>query len=354
MHIHQNLVPGTKLVPTLADALVPLLLIQRGTANSPTTTSTRSSSSSEYLGGWTLILPASWGMAFWKSFIFAGARVAGLRERYNMHFESGVSCFPYDFPGTRSYQLWKEKKKAEEEREWAKRPPAKRVNFKKLGVKNPFDANFEMLIEYEAGVEKDQKMKAKAEAVTGDKMEVDPANNGTSSTDVVFDNEPTGPRPRYWLMQSPKLISTPFDSAASLSLEDASKAVTAEVKRYYKAREIPVAAHSNDVDISKALVRVRVSLLRRGVPGPNSMIYLVQEQEAYRKVLEMMSKSQVAKEGKKRKRKAKNGEEEDEWSLFESDKESAETQNDGKVCKFIHNVDRFMKIFNLLASFPSS
>ncbi|RUS21833.1 NUC188 domain-containing protein [Endogone sp. FLAS-F59071] len=333
-----NLVPGTKLVPTPADTLVPLLLIQRGTANSPTTSPTRSSSSSEYLGGWTLILPASWGMAFWKSFIFAGARVGGLRERYYMHFESGVSCFPYDFPGTKGYQLWKEKKKVEEEREWAKKPPAKRVNFKKLGVKNPFDANFERLIEYEARIEKDQrmvegKMKAKAEAVTGDKMEVDLANDGTSNMDVVFDNEPTRPHPRYWLMQSPKLVSALFNSAASFSLEDASKAVTAEVKKYYKARKTLVTAHSNDVDITKALVRVRVSLLRRGVPGPNSMIYLVQEQEAYRKVLEVMSKSQVAKEGKKRKRRAKNGEEEDEWNLFDSDNESAEAQNDGKSKK---------------------
>lgn len=49
--------------------MIPILLIQRdGFAEYR---------KSEYRGGWNIVIPAGWGMDFWKGFIFAGAWVGG-------------------------------------------------------------------------------------------------------------------------------------------------------------------------------------------------------------------------------------------------------------------------------------
>lgn len=70
------LVPGQKLLLQPEDSLIPILLIQRDGINMPAQ-SVRKTSSPEFIGGWNIVLPAGWGMAFWKSFIFAGAWVGG-------------------------------------------------------------------------------------------------------------------------------------------------------------------------------------------------------------------------------------------------------------------------------------
>lgn len=64
--------------------------------------------------GWDIIVPANWGMAFWMSFIYAGARAIGLREHYAMTAEQGIPSFPKDFPDTLAgkqyaYTLFKER-----------------------------------------------------------------------------------------------------------------------------------------------------------------------------------------------------------------------------------------------------
>jgi ribonuclease P/MRP protein subunit POP1 len=71
------LVPGQKLLLQPEDSLVPILLIQRDGINTLTPSVRKTSSSPEFIGGWNIIIPAGWGMAFWKSFIFAGAWVGG-------------------------------------------------------------------------------------------------------------------------------------------------------------------------------------------------------------------------------------------------------------------------------------
>ena len=37
--------------------------------------------------GWDIILPAKWGMAFWLSLHYAGARPTALREKRSLAFE---------------------------------------------------------------------------------------------------------------------------------------------------------------------------------------------------------------------------------------------------------------------------
>ncbi|RUP48702.1 hypothetical protein BC936DRAFT_144143 [Jimgerdemannia flammicorona] len=352
----KNLIPGTKLTPTPTDSQIPLLLIQRGNAFSTSAAPARSLSSSEYLEGWTLVLPALWGMAFWKSFIFAGARVGGLRERHGMHFESGVSCFPYDFPGTRGYRVWKETKKIEEERAWAKRPPAKRVNFGKLGVRSPFDTDFAGLFGYkeedkEIAMEQSGEIGEKNEEVnigteakkmrtSSDKMDMDPANI-TTNTVVIANTRPPRSHPAFWLIQNPKLISAFFDSVTSSSIGDVSKTVASEVVKFYEARKVSTPVHHKGFDIAKALVRVRISLLQRGVPGSNAMIYLVREHEQYRKVVEM-TKDREKMMGKKRKRRVSNREDredENEWSGLWSEEDNFEVKEEAKSKTFTYPPD---------------
>lgn len=66
--------PGQKLQLTSDDALIPILLVQRDSMIKATSIKGKSS---EYIGGWNIIMPSGWGMDFWKSFVFAGAWVGG-------------------------------------------------------------------------------------------------------------------------------------------------------------------------------------------------------------------------------------------------------------------------------------
>jgi len=78
------LVPGQKLLLQPEDSLIPIFLIKRD-GISMSIQSKSKTSSSEFVGGWNIIMPANWGMAFWKSFIFAGAWVSGMSYDYNIY-----------------------------------------------------------------------------------------------------------------------------------------------------------------------------------------------------------------------------------------------------------------------------
>ena len=134
----QNLIPGTKLPATEADAKIPILLMQR--EGQPQIQRAPGGGSSEFECGWTIIVPKGWGMAFWKSFIFVGARPGGLRERRSFHFETQQSCFPYDFPNTTAYQAYADEYKTEAEAKYGRIPVAKKINYAKMGVQDPFGA----------------------------------------------------------------------------------------------------------------------------------------------------------------------------------------------------------------------
>ena len=56
----ENLIPGEPLIPIAQDARIPLVLLKHNE-----------------MPQCSLLLPAGWGMAFWKQFIFAGARAGG-------------------------------------------------------------------------------------------------------------------------------------------------------------------------------------------------------------------------------------------------------------------------------------
>ncbi|RIA97121.1 ribonucleases P/MRP protein subunit POP1-domain-containing protein [Glomus cerebriforme] len=243
------LVPGQKLLLQPEDSLIPIFLIQRD-GNMSTRSVRKTSSSPEFIGGWNIILPAGWGMSFWKSFIFAGAWVGGLRERHNQHFESGISCFPYDFPGTKSFENFYNEQKKIAELEYNKRPPAKRPNFKKLQVDSPFEPPFYKLV----GIDIDQK-ESRDETREKDSMDIT--------------EEPKEITP--WLLQGIKHIQLleNFENSS----EEFSQMLYTQIMQAFNARGISLESGDVSFDLSKALVRVRVEFLARGLPGPNAIIY---------------------------------------------------------------------------------
>jgi ribonuclease P/MRP protein subunit POP1 len=115
--------------------------------------------------GWRLVMPASWGMAFWKSFIFCGARPGGiwqvvnfqglfrltfspqgLRERRHRHLETASPAFPYDFPFTQAHKAFVAVESERRLTEHNRKPPAKRPNYECLKITSPFSPDFGVLV----------------------------------------------------------------------------------------------------------------------------------------------------------------------------------------------------------------
>ncbi|RIB06529.1 hypothetical protein C2G38_2046720 [Gigaspora rosea] len=315
------LVPGQKLIPTPKDSLIPILLIQRDgliTKFNKLDNDVDSKrdlknnlASSEYNSGWNLIMPSGWGMDFWKSFVFAGAWVGGLRERHSNHFESGMQCFPYDFPGTRSYNLYSKQQKEKHEQEYLKKPPAKRVNYKKLLVSSPFEPGLEALVGIEptkddsiitsgnVDKEKDDIEEAK-EVIEGN---IDKMDEGKMTDDELLSSAQYNKsvvEQKLWLLRGAKNIklfqkyclSTHLESTEGLLVE-----LQAHMKDSFAKRGISLLPEDNGFfSLEKALVNVRVNLLARGCPKWNSIIYKVGNKNIYQKWERKIRKSNDHKE----------------------------------------------------------
>ncbi|CAG8727746.1 15411_t:CDS:10, partial [Dentiscutata erythropus] len=321
-HLKTNKIKdGQRLIPTPIDSLIPILLIQR---DGLITTSNKSDNdvdskrdlknnvaSSEYNCGWNLIMPSGWGMDFWKSFVFAGAWVGGLRERHSNHFESGMQCFPYDFPSTRSYNLYSKQQKEKHEQEYLKKPPAKRVNYKKLQVNSPFEPGFEALMGIkptkdgsnitsgDVDKEKDD-IKETKEIIEGDidnmdegKMTDDKPLSRTQYNKLVAEQ-------KLWLLRGAKNIkllqryclSTHPDSVEGLWAE-----LQTQIKESFAKRGISLLPEASGCfSLEKALVNVRINLLARGCPKWNAIIYKVGNKNTYQKWERKIRKSDDYKE----------------------------------------------------------
>lgn len=64
-----------------------------------------SAKDAKFSDGYDFMCPAHMAKHFWRSFVYAGCRVGGLREERSLGFESGTGSFPYDYPDTVAYSL---------------------------------------------------------------------------------------------------------------------------------------------------------------------------------------------------------------------------------------------------------
>ena len=102
---------------------------QRGVKKSVATSS---------VSGWDVVLPREWGMGFWVSLVYRGARACGKTELQKCHLETGAPFFPEDFPDTNAGRKETERRGREAEAKYRRYPPDKRRNFGKLSIQNPF------------------------------------------------------------------------------------------------------------------------------------------------------------------------------------------------------------------------
>lgn len=134
-------IPGVRLEATADDDRVPIMLVRRSVGTDAPGT--------RPFHGFTLYLPAGWGMPFWQSLVFTGSLVGGLKERSTQYLEACSPSFPeHHVLSPAGQEYWRALADTEHER-WTRRPPAKRANFEKLDVKSPWYPDMKLISENE-------------------------------------------------------------------------------------------------------------------------------------------------------------------------------------------------------------
>ncbi|TFY59286.1 hypothetical protein EVJ58_g5874 [Rhodofomes roseus] len=275
----QNLVPGTPLQPTQKDNRVPVILIQRSVEGaSPISPSSHHyASNSTALHGWTLIIPQGWAMAFLPSLIYTGTRTGGQRERQTQTYEGGCAYFPRDYPFTQAYEEYADEREIEEEDRWERRPPAKRVNYAKIGTRSPWKPDWEVVL----GLREPPAQESEDPA-----SELIPAQR----TDVEMESEETAPgtstQPRKgekeirpWLLRGQDVPSI-LQSISSMINPSAGLLGCIDQLRIKRGQD-PLGGNVRANELWQgALVRVRVLLCGRGNPEDLAMLYRLDDEEA--------------------------------------------------------------------------
>lgn len=236
----QHLLPGTKLEFTENDVQMPILLIQRGPSDSAAR-GRQTTCTAELMSGWNIIMPKACALPFWKSFMFAGARAAGYEDVHAMHFESKLPNFPHDFVGTKACDNMLTMIKNDAESAWKRRPPAKRFNYEKFGISRPFDPPFDILTHT--------------------------AHNEASS------------RPAYYTLYGDKIVSLVLAAAT----DDQAQILAQEyfVSMFAKRG---ITMQLDGLQLSQALLQIRIEYLDRGRPEANAMIYVIDNDVEYNQI----------------------------------------------------------------------
>ena len=119
------------------ESKIPVLLVQNPGVFSPAISRGHDPAAGRG-SGWDIIIPKGWGMAFWLTLVYRGARCGGIHELESSAFEQSSLLFPHDYPdsvGGKKHQLEVEFFSVEK---YNRRPPSKRPNFVKFGIPSPF------------------------------------------------------------------------------------------------------------------------------------------------------------------------------------------------------------------------
>lgn len=129
-----NLVPGeTGMIKKYLQPM-PIILIQKPGTNC---------AKLGYGSGWDIIVPPNYAMPLWISLIIHGARAGGLRDSRNICFESQQH---YLFPDTKAGKSEATRIYEELRSKYFRLPPAKRVNYIKIGINSPFQCHWQLLV----------------------------------------------------------------------------------------------------------------------------------------------------------------------------------------------------------------
>lgn len=121
--------PGAFLKPSSVDPAIPIILL-----------ASRSGSSTQTQGSWTILAPWACILPLWYSTIHCpltsggNPRFAGLNETQQVAFERGLPWFPADFPTTDSGIHWELEERRKRMKKWIRRPKSKRIAWKNLDL----------------------------------------------------------------------------------------------------------------------------------------------------------------------------------------------------------------------------
>ncbi|KAH9480457.1 Ribonucleases P/MRP protein subunit POP1 [Psilocybe cubensis] len=242
-------IPGSALKALRQDDCIPILLIQRSVE-------TPNSSGSKGLHGWTLILPAGWSMAFFSSLIYTSTRVAGQQERQTQAYEAGTTYFPRDYPTTEPYQAYAQDREFKEKETWDRKPPAKRVNFEKLGTENPWMSDWAKVLGIPGRDDKDEDFVAT-------QREPEPSQDNEAHIAI-----------KPWLLRGSEV---PSILSKLSSVFNVGAALLSEINRLRLKRSHQVLAE--DITgaqlLHGALVNVEITMCSRGSPQDLAEIFII-------------------------------------------------------------------------------
>lgn len=197
--------------------------------------------------GWMVIIPSGWAMPFLTSLTYTGTLVGGQQQRDTQMLEAGVPRFPHDFPTTEPYRERAEASEASERCLWERTPPAKRINYERLGIDNPWKADWGKVL---------------------NRCTPEVAGHVPTQRDVAHP----------WLLNK---------YLASIVLDGAADAPDPAVWLYAKLNKMRLARGNNEQNLETsandlwhgALVQVQVELHGRGTLGDVAAIYLLRADE---------------------------------------------------------------------------
>ncbi|KAJ3175641.1 hypothetical protein HK101_010616 [Irineochytrium annulatum] len=284
----KELVPTGSLMPSFPT--IPIILLQRRTA--PTSVS----DNMEHASGWDIVVPSSYGIVLWRAFVFAGARVGGLNERRQLHYEAGTPAFPYDFPETPAFTRWAESMGVEEKVKWERKPKAKRVNFRKLGVDEPFRSDFGKVLsgpevgdesrdafmaDAVAPQEKEEKEEEKKpeEKATGKKT--NPVVKAAESraeerTEEKAQEKEDEEEKKEPVVVEPVIVLHSYQLVKSLSKGLAVGDAPADIaSRLSDAMGAPF----DETQLLSTFARIKITILGRGAPDDRGLVYMATHEE---------------------------------------------------------------------------
>ncbi|KAK5685654.1 Ribonucleases P/MRP protein subunit pop1 [Elasticomyces elasticus] len=252
------------------DPRVPVLLYSASNA-----TPTKSRQPTSHNGSWTLLAPWKCLQPIWYSLMYyplstgQQPRFAGLDQKRQLGFEAGKPWFPGDFPGTKAGWEWECEDRRRREGEWRKRPRGKRVGYEKVemgdGRKGEvgvgWACDWERLLDGPGVVEK------VALGVFEDGMDVDgaaeKAGDGAGSAEKAG-GDTVKPA------EQEKVKENIVPLQASPKPPQLTQLAARQALALLASPEAKLPTHIN---LTSALLTVRLTLLTRGVPHPCARIY---------------------------------------------------------------------------------
>lgn len=192
--------------------------------------------------------------------------MAGQRERQTQAYEAGALYFPRDYPFTAAYTTYSMDREKQERESWERKPPAKRVNYDKLGTISSWKADWATLL----GLQRDSQERGEEEGLVTTQRDIQVADKGDVQKNV-----------KPWLLrgcETQKILDSVykvFNPGAHL-LEEMGRL------RLKRSQE-PFSVDLKAADLLQgALVNVKLVMCSRGAPEDLSIIYSVGNEEARR------------------------------------------------------------------------